>query len=123
MSQSQQDLQMLKKNLETEDIRAFHFKLFLKRLERLNITNQKSVIFILLLNSKTHSPRDSLNLEKQPSEKSCLIKNRGCAGEQESQESQQDTVPVHLKPAPGDWPPRGCQAVMFKLVLWHYWQS
>lgn len=46
--------------------------------------NQKSVIFILLLNSKTHSSGDTLNLEKEPSEKNWLIKHRvGCAGEQE----------------------------------------
>lgn len=44
--------------------------------------NQKSVIFILHLNSKTHSPGDTLNLEKQPSEKSWLIQPRGSAGEQ-----------------------------------------
>lgn len=36
-----------------------------------------------------------------------------CAGEQES---QQDTVTVHLKPAPGDWSPLGCQGAMFTLL-------
>lgn len=76
--------------------------------------NQKFVIFILFLNSKTHSPGDTWNLEKQPSEKSWLIKHRGSV--QGNRNAQQDTVTVHLKPTPGDWPSFGCQAAVFKLL-------
>lgn len=75
--------------------------------------NQKSVIFILLLNSKTHSPGDTLNLEKQPSEQSWLRKLGGVQG---NRNAQQDAGTVHLKPAPGNWPSLGCQAAMFKLL-------
>lgn len=51
--------------------------------------NQKSITFILFLNSKTHSPGDTLNLKKQPSEKSWLIKHRR---EQGNRNAQQDTL-------------------------------
>lgn len=44
---------------------------------------QKSVTFILLLNSKTHSPGDTVNLEKQPSEELADKAQGECAGEQE----------------------------------------
>lgn len=63
--------------------------------------NQKSVIFILLLNSKTHSSGNTLNLEKQPSERSWLVKARGCAGEQECTAGH---CIVHLKPLLGTGP-------------------
>lgn len=72
--------------------------------------NQKSITFILFLNSKTHSPGDTLNLKKQPSEKSWLVKHR------RKQKCTAGHFTVHLKPTPGHWPSPGCQAAVLELL-------
>lgn len=74
--------------------------------------NQKSVIFILLLNSTPHSSGDTLNLE--PSEKSWLIKPRGCAGEQECTAGH-----WYCAFEANSWGlALGCQAALFKLLCY-----
>lgn len=93
ISQSQPDLQMLKKNSETLDLRAFHFKLFIiqkiRKIKRnwsmkyIVCINQKSVLFILLLNSKTHSSGDTKSWETAQWEELADQAQGECAGERE----------------------------------------